>query len=1162
MKKFFVFFAFCATILILVVSVIGCNKDNDSASTQSEDSEIKPPVSTFRSANKMIQGLYQSDKVHIFDAVVMVAEEDVTDVSIDTTNAHYSLTFKNEVPEIQRGNVVMISADVSPTIVLVFSAEKKGNKIDFYGPLGDLSFVFHDTELVFATNKSDTISGLNVFTPVIDSGDKSKSSVLTSKGLDITETTTDGKKSVFDLNNPVNEELSLVDVGGTINFSINKLKYDNMCEITFTSSVIESLEILNEKYPIGRGDNQPLEGNENFKKAAFECAKEKIYRYTHYVDAEYSVKFSLNMYKAEAGSEKDKKDWSKPIFSADKHVPFPIIGILNFGFDFMFDPDVNLSLDLSYTHSQQIYGPFIQTTQYVRNNNGEYDEIEKEPINKIKCVPLDIPQEVGKTSDNIYGTDIKGGAKFNFPCIFHVSWLDKRALGVGLALIPYMYVYVGGFSGVRNYYGEIKSLYGGYEFGVDWKVGLYRTTLFSGEVKFPLPLGNYTFSLGGNIIKWDLIKFPYKLRTTISTGSTKVKTEISENISIKFEVGKPLNVKFEALTEFLGGNYNGLFAGAWIVISDKSGVAYKPEFSCSREVTWTPKSKDDFLMASVFGENGELVYSSKIEYDNSGEENSEIIPSVEPNDPTISPEEENITISISIGDRRNIPNNTSLTYDYGQNLTFTATVTPSNHSITIYDGGTKKDLKNGFNINSLSVGLHKINVYVDYDPATKKGKKSCIINIEIKEKQEELKAPEITSCSVDGSRVTNGGSVKVKKGETIKINANTNISCEKITGVIDGVSSYVNNSSSFDASYYCNETGSRQYKITATNGNKTATFTFNVVVEDNSPAPHITSVKVNGSSVSEDATKYFDYGEEVQIEVKTDIVCDEISVDFPDYNTKSANGKDAYKTPWFDATESGTVTITATKNGKTAQFVFYIDVEEKPVVVVAPEITSTDITSSSIRVGDGVYIDFETSEKCDVDVYIDGSLKEEFNRTSGDRYKLPTDKAKQYTVKLVAKSLQDPSKTNSVTKRYTVEERIYTIVDAGGLPNNGAQTAAHNYWLCNDLVFQSAEKANFEGSFWVYSNGQDEYNTLYVSKKSGTFSSKEIWLIVSTSITDLRDSNIIDQKKFQGGEKEYSIDIEPTSKKLYLIVYVGGGDCGSMAIDGYYCGPFYYHNAN
>lgn len=1152
MKKFFVFFAFCATILILVVSVIGCNKDNDSASTQSEDSEIKPPVSTFRSANKMIQGLYQSDKVHIFDAVVMVAEEDVTDMSIDTTNKHFSLTFKNEAPKIQRGNVVYIDVQGVPTIVLVLNAETNGKTIDMYGALGDLSYIFHDTELIFETYDFDSISGSNVFAPIKSAVSPSKSSLLFSDDYTWSEDPT--RKHVFDIKEPINGNVAFLDDNKII-FSIDKLKYDNICELTFTSSMSEIFENLNLKYSTGRGENQSLD--DNFKKVAFECAKEKIYKHTHVIDAQYSVQFILNMCKADALSEKEKKKGPEVLYTTPDETGrflFPIIGPVHFGFDVLFDPDVNLSLDLSYTHSQRIYGSYIQTTKYIRNKSNEYDEIEEEPINGIKADTPNIPQELFDKSENAFGGDVKGDAKFNFPCIFHVSWLDKRALGVGIALIPYLDVALGGYLGTRNYYGDVKSFYGLFEIGIDWKAALYRTTLIGKEVQFPISIGDWKFDFNGNITKGTLMKFPYKLRTTIKTSSGNKITD-SESTLIKFEVGKPLKVKYETLTKFIGGSKGSVFAGNWIYISDKNGVISTPEFSTSKEVAWTPKSKDDFLMATIFGERGEVVYSSTIKYDYSNDDNTEIIPSDEPDDPNDNPtpEVKKPLVHFHLSDRGYQPQGGATEpREQGADGYFWATATPSNSTIVVTVNGKQWSSSKVY-YKDLDVMKNEIEV-----TATNNGVEgSEILYIEITPKEEP--APQITSVKLNGVKVSNGGSITVKKGEQCKVEVLTNTSCEKISGSIGSTSSYVNNQSSFTDSFSCSERG--QYKVTATNGNKTATFTFEVVAEDNSPAPQITSVKVNGSTVSNGKTKYFDYGEEVQIEVKTDIVCDEISVDFPDYNTKSANGKDAYKTPWFDATESGTVTITATKNGKTAQFVFYIDVEEKPVVVKAPEITSADITSSSIRVGDGVYIDFETSEKCDVNVYIDGSLKEEFNRTSGDRYKLPTDKAKQYTVKLVAKSLQDPSKTNSVTKRYTVEERKYTIVDAGGLPNNGAQTAAHNYWLCNDLVFQSADKANFEGSFWVYSNGQDEYNTLYVSKKSGTFSSKEIRLIVSTSITDLRDSNIIDQKKFQGGEKEYSIDIKPTSKQLYLIVYVGGGDCGSMAIDGYYCGPFYYESA-
>ena len=430
-----------------------------------------------------------------------------------------------------------------------------------------------------------------------------------------------------------------------------------------------------------------------------------------------------------------------------------------------------------------------------------------------------------------------------------------------------------------------------------------------------------------------------------------------------------------------------------------------------------------------------------------------------------------------------------------------------------------------------------------------------------KEDNPVLPAPQITSVKLNGVKVSNGGSITVKVGEQCKVEVLTNTSCEKISGSIGSTSSYVNNQSSFTDSFSCSERG--QYKVTATNGNKTATFTFEVVAEDNSPAPQITSVKVNGSSVSEGKTLHFDYDERWQVAVTTDVECEKISIEVPGSSRRSKSNSDSYS-PSYNATESGTVTITATKNGKTDKFEFKIDVEEDAPEVKAPEITSADITSSSIRVGDVVYIDFETSERCKVEVYIDESRVKVYSSTSGERYQLPTDDAKKYTVKLVAKSLQDPSKTNSVSKTYTVAERKYTWVDGAMLPNdNGAQKEAHNYWLCNDLLFQSVEKADVACNYAIYSNGVDEYNILTAAKKySGKFRSEWIRLIVSTSITDLRESNIIAEMEFKGGDNAYSIDIKPTSKKLYLIVYVGGYDCGSMAIDGYYCGPFYYHNAN
>ena len=338
---------------------------------------------------------------------------------------------------------------------------------------------------------------------------------------------------------------------------------------------------------------------------------------------------------------------------------------------------------------------------------------------------------------------------------------------------------------------------------------------------------------------------------------------------------------------------------------------------------------------------------------------------------------------------------------------------------------------------------------------------------------------------------------------------------------------------------------------------RSATLTLIISETETLTTPQITSVKVNGSPMSNGSPKDFDYNDEVQIEVTTDIDCDDISVDFPGYDdTKHGNNTE------FDATKSGKVTITATKNGKSSSFEFYIEVEEN-TPSSAPKITSVIVNKSQITNGGKKYLDWgdkvnievNTDIECD-EISIDypnyeRDKKVEYNTKS---YNTSFDAKKYGTATIVATK-------NGKTDKFEFKILVYETEDASVLPNNGAQIEAHNYWICNDLVLQAAEKANFTGSYMVCTNGEDEYNILTVHKESGVFSTEQIRLIVSTSITDLSDKNVIAQEPVQGRERDYSIKITPTNKELYLIVYVGGGDCGSVAIDGYYCGPFYYHNA-
>lgn len=218
----------------------------------------------------------------------------------------------------------------------------------------------------------------------------------------------------------------------------------------------------------------------------------------------------------------------------------------------------------------------------------------------------------------------------------------------------------------------------------------------------------------------------------------------------------------------------------------------------------------------------------------------------------------------------------------------------------------------------------------------------------VNNKKEDNPEPQIqfTSVTINGEPVSEGGTFPLKIGERAKLIVNTNITCDMIKGGIGTTSSYDNNVDYYEDSFYSDQTGSMQYKITASIGEQIKTFTFDVIVKDDTEtsAPIITSVKVNSNSVPNGDTKYFNYGDKVPIEVNTDIYCDEISIQFPGYNNpKIANNKKDYS-PTLDATESGKVTITATKDDKTSTFVFDIVVKKEFQPIVVPNVSASEPT--------------------------------------------------------------------------------------------------------------------------------------------------------------------------------------------------------------------------
>lgn len=92
---------------------------------------------------------------------------DVTVQKCDTAAGEYQVSFKNNVPDIKAGSVVVITKDSMNCIVLVTNATTQGETVTMKGRLGDLSYIFSDTELTLVTGGTGKMSNAsNVHHPV------------------------------------------------------------------------------------------------------------------------------------------------------------------------------------------------------------------------------------------------------------------------------------------------------------------------------------------------------------------------------------------------------------------------------------------------------------------------------------------------------------------------------------------------------------------------------------------------------------------------------------------------------------------------------------------------------------------------------------------------------------------------------------------------------------------------------------------------------------------------------------------------------------------------------------------------------------------------------------------------------------------------------------
>ena len=141
--KFSSFFVFLFSLGLLY----SCSKDSDGIFDGNNDTPQKP-------------------ESPIFNSFVEFDLDKTTVTRCDTAQGKYTLSFSGSVPTIQAGNVVVVSTDTMASVVLVTDARTSGNTVNIDGVIGDLSYIFTDTEFTLSTDNNQARSSEgNVYYP-------------------------------------------------------------------------------------------------------------------------------------------------------------------------------------------------------------------------------------------------------------------------------------------------------------------------------------------------------------------------------------------------------------------------------------------------------------------------------------------------------------------------------------------------------------------------------------------------------------------------------------------------------------------------------------------------------------------------------------------------------------------------------------------------------------------------------------------------------------------------------------------------------------------------------------------------------------------------------------------------------------------------------------
>ncbi len=360
-------------------------------------------------------------KVNVFEQVVAVQESEITSVKSDTAAHHYTITYNNDAPEIKPGNVVVVNDNGETRIILVTDAKIDGNTAELDGPLGDLSYVFFDTEFIL-TNCPDSIKDADcpVYTPTggttfwggLESG-LGKNSRISKKGLNI-EIEDPEFKPIFGISKDNQEDYTSYGMKFGFEFSA-KMNINNIIKPKL--KIKNTNELMFKYYHKQTGIIKQRIGNKTFDRTAM-------------IDNGFSV---LGSTKIEGSIElkmeynpTNPDDFRNIVMCnvVDKSFTFnvgivPVV--LNYGMDILADVEYELKTGVNLVYSNEI--ELSGELGMVRTEDGEFEPIIDA---SAKCTQ--------KSSCSAYG---KASLKAAPLCPFiYASLVDKGAVGLGLKIKP------------------------------------------------------------------------------------------------------------------------------------------------------------------------------------------------------------------------------------------------------------------------------------------------------------------------------------------------------------------------------------------------------------------------------------------------------------------------------------------------------------------------------------------------------------------------------------------------------------------------------------------------------------------------------------------------------------------------------------------------------